>query len=172
MMKKRGIRHMYVVQYELRPDARRPVPGPAEASITSVNTHDMPTFAGFWRGKDIEDRLQLGLLDEKGAAEERARRKRVRKGLVAFLKARGLLQRVKGETIAVLEALLRFLGSSDAELVMVNLEDCWLEEEPQNMPGVPDRSWRNRMRKSLEEARADATVKRLLEAVNESRRGI
>jgi 4-alpha-glucanotransferase len=170
-MKRHGIRRMYVLQYEAKPQGRNPVGVPPGASVASINTHDMPTFASYWGGKDIDDRLEQGLLDASAAAEERAKRQRIRDRVTTFLTARGLLGKAKSETIAVLEALLRFLGSSDAEFVLVNLEDCWLEEEPQNVPGMPERSWKRKMRKSLEEARGDATVIRLLAAVNESRRG-
>jgi 4-alpha-glucanotransferase len=34
--------------------------------VASLNTHDMPTFAGFWRGSEIDDQLDLGLIDEDG----------------------------------------------------------------------------------------------------------
>ncbi|HUJ14787.1 MAG TPA: hypothetical protein VL284_13465 [Thermoanaerobaculia bacterium] len=50
----------------------------------------------------------------------------------------------KSETIAVLEALERWRASSDAEFVVVSLEDCRLEEEPPNVPGMPERSWRKK----------------------------
>jgi 4-alpha-glucanotransferase len=72
--------------------------------------------------------------------------------------------------MAVLDALVRFLGSSEAEMVLVNLEDLWLEREPQNVPGVPDRSWRQRFQVPLEAARADETIARILGALEKSRR--
>ena len=35
-----------------------------ELALASVNTHDMPTIAGFWAGRYIELRRTLGLIDE------------------------------------------------------------------------------------------------------------
>jgi 4-alpha-glucanotransferase len=169
-MKRHGIRSKYVVQYEIKPDGEEPAGRPPAESIASINTHDMPTFAGFWRGDDIGDRVEQQLLDEKGAAEERRTRQRMRDALCRYLAARGLLDSGNDDPIAVLEAVLRFLGSSDAEIVLVNLEDLWLEPEPQNVPGMAERSWRRRMRLGLEAARHDATVRRLLESVNQTRR--
>jgi 4-alpha-glucanotransferase len=168
VMRKRGIRRMYVVQYEIKPDPNVPIGPPAQHSIASINTHDMPTFAGFWGADDIADRVDQGLLHDDGA--ERITRARMRDSLTRFLKARGLLSNDGSDTMAVLEALMRFLGSSDAEMVLVNLEDLWLEREPQNVPGVPDRSWRQRFRVPLEAARADETIARILGALNQSRR--
>jgi len=62
-MRKHGVRRMYVVQYELKPEAEAPAGQPPAESVASVNTHDMPTFAGFWSGKEIDDRVEQELLD-------------------------------------------------------------------------------------------------------------
>jgi 4-alpha-glucanotransferase len=48
--------------------ALNPVP---ERAVASLNTHDTPTFAGFWQGADIDDRTDLGLLTEAQAHDER-----------------------------------------------------------------------------------------------------
>lgn len=165
-MKKRGLRRMYVVQYEQKLNE------PATESVASVNTHDMPTFAGFWNGDDIDDRVKQELLDEKGAEEERGKRAEIRRDITEQLKARGLLGTSGENTSAVLQALLEFVAASDAEIVLVNLEDLWGEREPQNVPGVPERSWRHRFRLSLEETRNDETVNRILGAVAARRRKV
>jgi 4-alpha-glucanotransferase len=45
---------------------------------------------------------------------------------------------------------LRLLLESEADLVAVNLEDLWLEEEPQNVPGRVERpNWRRKLRHGL-----------------------
>jgi 4-alpha-glucanotransferase len=170
IMRKRGIRRMYVVQYEIKPEGEQPIGAPSPQSIASINTHDMPAFAGVWSGRDIDDRLAQGLLDDRDAGRERATRAQMRDSLIRFLKARGLLSNDGSDTMAVLDALVRFLGSSDAEMVLVNLEDLWLEREPQNVPGVPDRSWRQRFRVPLEAARASETITKILGALDHSRR--
>jgi 4-alpha-glucanotransferase len=172
MMKRHGLRRMYVVQYEIKPDGDEPAGTPAEASVASVNTHDMPTFAGFWAGRDIDDRLEQGLLDRRGAQQEREKRAQMRDALLRFLTARGLLSDERRDTKPVLEALLRFLASSPAEIVLVNVEDLWLETGPQNVPGVPDRSWKQKFRKTLEEVRSDPELRRLLEGITEARKEV
>jgi 4-alpha-glucanotransferase len=169
-MKKRGVRQMYVVQYALQPKGKEPAGRPPRQSVASVNTHDMPTFAGFWEGKDIDERLERGLLDAGGAGRERATRAKMREVFTRFLKAQALLPDGVDDTLTILDAVLAFLAGSDAEIVLVNLEDLWLEREPQNVPGVPDQSWRRRFRLSLEEAAADPSVVRMLRSVDQQRR--
>ena len=172
MMKRHGLRRMYVVQYEIKPDGEQPAGAPAEASVASINTHDMPTFAGFWSGKDIDDRVEQGLLDRRGAQQERDKRAQMSEALTTFLTARGLLSDEGRDTKPVLEALLRFLASSPAEIVLVNVEDLWLETEPQNVPGVPERSWKQKFRKTLEEVQGDPELRRLLEGLTEARKEV
>jgi 4-alpha-glucanotransferase len=164
MMSKHGIRRMYVVQYEIKPDGETPLNPPPAASVASINTHDMPTFTAFWNGHDIDDRVQQGLLDAEGAGQERETREQMRRALVGFLG-------VHYEPSHVLAALLLWLSSTDAEIVLANLEDLWNETEPQNVPGVPERSWRHKLRLTLEQARSSGQVRNVLSNVNEKRGG-
>jgi 4-alpha-glucanotransferase len=50
--------------------------------------------------------------------------------------------------------------------VLINLEDLWRELVPQNVPGVPDMSWRRKFRMGLEEAQADGSIRRVLTNVS------
>ncbi|MBV8519418.1 MAG: 4-alpha-glucanotransferase [Acidobacteria bacterium] len=162
MMSRHGLRQMYVVQYEVKPDA--PLPAPPAASVASINTHDMPPFAAWWNGKDVDDRVEMGLLDEVGAQREHAAREQMRRAIVREF--------VDGPTESApraLEVLLAFLASSDAEIVLVNLEDLWGERESQNVPGVPERSWTQKFRLGLEQMRADGSIRRVLTNVSARR---
>lgn len=157
-MARHGLRQMYVVQYEVKPENPPMTPPPAQ-SVASINTHDMPTFAAWWNGRDIEDRVEQGLLDEHGARRERETREKMRHAL-GYSDAK-----------TALEALLNGLAASEAEIVLVNLEDLWGEVEPQNVPGVPERSWRHKFRLGLEAAQADGSIRRVLTNVNDRRAG-
>ena len=165
MMTRHGLRRMYVVQYEAKAEDV-PLADPPRESVASINTHDMPTFAAWWRAKDVDDRVGQDLLDEHGARRERDTRDKMKRAIVAA--------HVEGPATdpqRVLEALLLWLASSDAEIVLVNVEDLWGELEPQNVPGVPERSWRHKFRMGLEDARADAWIRRVLTNVSGLRSG-
>lgn len=160
MMNKHGLRRMYVVQYEAHPDTP-PLQTPPAASVASINTHDMPTFAAWWAAKDVDDRVEMGLLDDAGAQRERETRERMKRGLV-----QALVDGPASDVRTALEAVLAYLAKSPAEIVLINLEDLWGELEPQNVPGLPERSWRHKFRMGLEDARADGTIRRLLTNVS------
>jgi 4-alpha-glucanotransferase len=161
-MKRRGLRRMYVVQYEAKPESP-PLHPPPRASVASLNTHDMPTFAGYWTGRDIDDRFEQELLSPGEAEAERDARRRIRERIGS------LLQFDPADPGSAAARLLQDLAASEAEVVLVNLEDLWGELVPQNVPGVPERSWRNRFRLSLEEARSDARVTAVLRTVQGAR---
>jgi len=135
-MRAHGVRRMFVVQYELK-DEDPPLRDPEAASVASINTHDMPPFAAFW------------------SQQSESMRRRV----VRFVDAKS------DDALDVLEALLRWLGRSKAEIVLVNLEDLWLETEPVNVPGQPEKSWRHQPKLGLDDVRANATVLRLLRTI-------
>jgi 4-alpha-glucanotransferase len=168
-MARHNIHGMYVLQYELHPRrALRTVPATA---VASLNTHDMRPFAGFWKGLDIKDRIDLGLLDKTSAQAERRVRRRVKRGLVDFLKRQGRLSGTRADLRRILRACLLFLSGSRARLVLVDIEDLWLETESQNLPGTWQErpNWRRKLRFGLEGVSRMATIIATLRAVNRGR---
>jgi 4-alpha-glucanotransferase len=165
LMEKRGVKRMYVLQYELTPD--RPVPGePSPEMIASINTHDMPTFTSWWDSKDVDDRLELGLLDSGEAEKERIDREHLRQSLSEFFSDRGL------PADDPLAAALAFLAGSEAQLALVNLEDLWRENRPQNTPGTSTErpNWQRKLRYDTTAAFSLLQVRERLRLVNERRR--
>ena len=54
-MARHGLFRLHVGEFAM-PGGPDDAPGPAPAaSIASLNTHDTPTFAGWWHGKDVDD---------------------------------------------------------------------------------------------------------------------
>ena len=171
-MKKHGLYRMYVVYYELASDLRKgllPVPS---NSIASLNTHDMPPFAAFWQGLDIEERRRIGLLDKAGVKEEKNRLLSMKKALVTFLQDRDWLQGAENDIAAVLKACLAFLAASQARMVLINLEDLWLEAQPQNVPSTRKEypNWRRRAKYTFEEFCQMPQVVDTLLMINELRK--
>jgi 4-alpha-glucanotransferase len=166
-----GIGRLFVVQFEAQPfpeGAIREVPA---NSVASLNTHDTPPFASFWQGLDIDDRFDLGLIDDSERQRQRCERESLRNSLMQFLRSRGLLGDDEQQALAVLRACLVYLGRSDAECVLVNLEDLWLETGSQNTPGTSSErvNWRQRASYSIEQLDAIGAGQ-MLHAVQEARR--
>jgi 4-alpha-glucanotransferase len=174
-MARHGVLGMYVVQYELAPGGGGLQREPPAASVASLNTHDMPTFRGFWEGRDVDDLQALGLFDERQAAEERQRRGAQRQQLAGAAAAHwpGAWDGRGDPYPLVLRDRLEHLAASPARMVLVNLEDLWYETEPQNVPGTrADQrpNWRRKARLSFEEMTRHPEVVGALERIDQLRR--
>jgi 4-alpha-glucanotransferase len=164
-MKRHGVRRMFILQYALV-DKARPARDVPAGALAALNTHDMPPFAAFWQDDDFDRRVKQGLLDKKGAELEKRSRRAIKEVLLKYLRRRGFLSDHDAGTAGVIKACLAYLGASRAGTVLVNLEDLWLETEPQNVPSVGDKylSWRRRARHTLEDAfRMESVVDTLAE---------
>jgi 4-alpha-glucanotransferase len=76
------------------------------------------------------------------------------------------------DTMDLLRACLDHMAGSPALFMAVDLEDLWLEREPQNRPGTgPDvPNWRLRSAVTLEQARGDGGVVAALTEIDRLRR--
>ena len=172
-LRRHGVDDMYVLQYETNPDKGPTLRSVPATAVASLNTHDMPQFAAYWKGLDVDDRVDLGLLTPEQAAAERVRRERLRRDLVGFFVREKLLEPSQDPSVpAVLEACQAYLARSRASVVLVNLEDLWAETEPQNVPGTYRErpNWRRRARYSFETFSRLPAVRRILASVDRLRR--
>jgi 4-alpha-glucanotransferase len=164
---------MYVLQFAANADdPQSTIPVVPSNVAASLNTHDTPTFAAFWEGADIDDRVRLDLLTSEDAGREHARRQKLCEQVIEFLRREYLLEAAEPTSLEVLSACLAFLARSDAEFVMVTLEDLWGEMQPQNRPGTHGDmpNWRRRAAWSLEEFRDRPAVRDILARVDRLRR--
>lgn len=166
-MARHHVHRLHVVQYEASPGRRPAAPEPAETVVASLNTHDMPTFAGFWQGSEIDDQHALGLIDEAGHVSALERRAELRHALSRDIGAGGAV-----EAGLAGQRLLERLAASTARYVLLNLEDLWLEDRPQNVPGTAAEraNWRRRAARSLDDIMQDAAIRRMLNAIAERRK--
>jgi 4-alpha-glucanotransferase len=150
-MGRHDVHRLYVGQFELRNDSNQPIMPPAPGAVASMNTHDLPTFAGFWRCLDLEDGRNLGLYDDGSVRHEAYRRRQQLGLLLEWLRRVGLLQGNSDEA-NVLRACLTFLAGGPASAILVSAEDLWQAPDPQNVPGTwrERPNWRRRAAVALE----------------------
>jgi 4-alpha-glucanotransferase len=106
-----------VSQFCVTADPQRALQEPPHHPLARLNTHDTPTFAGFWQEKDIEDRLALELLSPPEAQIERQQRASAREALIAYLRSRGWLEGESSEPLAILRAWLSQGSETPSALV-------------------------------------------------------
>lgn len=177
-MDRHGIQHLYVAEYELAGSAKGRLPTPPRRSIASLNTHDMFPFAAYWKGLEIRERRRLGFVDFEAARIERRAQRERKAGLSAFLAKRGRLAPASSlGARQAFEALLAYLATSPAELLLINLEDLWQEVIPQNIPSSGEKfpNWKHKMKWELERFGTrqplPARLQDMLEKSRRSRKG-
>ena len=170
-MSRRGLGRMYVIQFSVGPDDGRPIHEVPAGSVASLNTHDMPTFTSFWEGLEIDDRVAMGLIDPKDTPVIHGERRRLREALVHYFAQRCMVG--EGEVLPqIVAACLKFLARGEASVVLVNLEDLWLERRPQNVPGTHRErpNWRRKAARTLEAITADPALGDLLREIDALRK--
>src|SRR5690606_2546714 len=120
-MERHRVHKIHVVQYVASERAEQALPKAPADAVAGINTHDMPPFASFWTGADIDDRAELGWIDAGQAGAEHAQRARLRANLRRFL-GRDVSLAPDADATAALAACLHHLGRSDAPLVLATLE--------------------------------------------------
>lgn len=163
-MARHRMRGMFVVQFEERPDPKAALSSPPALSVASLNTHDTPTFAAHWRGEDLLESMRLGLMSRSQLKNAKKSREQLKAALVQFLKKEKFLKGRTPRPEEILRAVLAWLKASPSEIVLVTLEDLWLEEKPQNIPGTSTErpNWRRKAKLTLEQIFQDARLRRLI----------
>ena len=109
--------------------------------------HDMVPFASFWESKSPEERSAA----------------------INFLYQGGWITDPDPSMGDVLKGWLNFLSASPVRVLLINLEDLWLEKEPQNAPGVLGYpNWRRKTRLGLENLLGNQGVISILQMIKRS----
>jgi 4-alpha-glucanotransferase len=172
-MAKHNIHRLYIDQFEVKPDLNWAIPPVENAAAASFSTHDLPTFAAFWSGKDVEDRLAQGLVNADQAKKDLDLRRAVREAVIQTLRRHGRLGD-STDPLLVLRGLQAQMAAGDPLFVLVNIEDLWLSIEPQNRPGTTWRerpNWQTKAVHALEEFDALPELRDTLAALDRAVRG-
>ncbi|WP_260291247.1 malto-oligosyltrehalose synthase [Sedimenticola hydrogenitrophicus] len=163
---------MQVLSYRVLIDAKTadgrllpPADYPPQA-LAVLATHDMPTLSGYWEGRDILRRSELGLFATAEARHGQViQRARERAELLLLLEQEGLLP--EGVTVnsislpavsaAFAEAVYVLLARSPARLLMVQLEDLFGVADQVNIPATTTQhpNWRRKLPLHLESWASD-----------------
>jgi 4-alpha-glucanotransferase len=159
-MRRHGIASLFVGQFAMPGRVGDTMGLPTVDQVASLNTHDTPTFAGFWRGADIDDKLDLNLIDATRAADEHGARAVTRAALLlqSGSKPEDFTSELDDPACrTAMIACTDALASSPAHVVLITLEDLWLEPAPQNVPGTCDErpNWRRPWSRPISDALSD-----------------
>lgn len=132
--------------------------------MACIATHDMPTFAGWWGGSDLDVRRDLGLLS---ASElERARADRIEERAMLSVRIGN-----RDENTDPSVAVHATMASSPCRLAALQIEDALGVVEQANIPGTTTEhpNWRRRLPVALEDLAADPTFRAHTAAMRNAR---
>lgn len=180
-MERYGIYHYKVLFFERELDGRfKPPHAYVPHALATVTTHDLPTLRGWWESRDIELRDRLNLYpSEEIKAEMRNGRAAERVSMMQALHEHRLWYWPPNEPLpeyspALSRAIHAYLGLSNANIAMVQIEDLIGMTDAVNVPGT-DRehaNWQRKVALDTAEIFAREDVRDILAALNTARRGV
>lgn len=144
-----------------------------EASVAMTGTHDTPTIAGWWRGRDIDWAWKLGRSSAATSkAADEANREADRSRLWAAV-GNGQEQPSAQDPRPAVDAAVRHVARSKARLALFPLEDLLGLEEQPNLPGTTDEhpNWRRRLPRPLGEMLDDPPTAERIALIGKERSG-
>ena len=159
-----GVWSYFVVLFERNGDGsfRRPEEYP-ERAIATLNTHDLPTFAGWMSSHDLKTKRAIKV--DPGETEDERHHSRV-----TFCAA---LAAATGNHKITFEEVAAFLAATPTKLVSVAIEDVLGLEDQVNVPGTVSEypNWRRRWPVLLEELASDQRLYRIAAIFSRAGRG-
>lgn len=142
-----GISGMCVLWFEREKGGFAPPRTWSVEAAAMTSTHDLPTVAGWWRGRDIEIRAQCGFVKDL-EKEQKARNKDRQLLWKAFRAAKasdGALP-LPDDGAEVADAAVKFIAQTPSRLALLPLEDALALDDQPNLPATIDEqpNWRRR----------------------------
>ncbi|MFI5010851.1 MAG: 4-alpha-glucanotransferase [Hyphomicrobiales bacterium] len=144
-------------------------------AVATTSTHDLPTTAGWWSGRDID--VRAGLAAFSGTIDletERGSRAEGRHFLWGALRHAGVAageQPAPDATQGVVDAAARFVAATPCGLAILPLEDALGVLDQPNLPGTVDEhpNWRRRLQGEAAKLLDASSVRPRLDAMRKRR---
>jgi 4-alpha-glucanotransferase len=142
-------------------------------ALSVVGSHDLPTFRGWWQGRDVQLKQRLGLYpSETEFTHQQSTRERDKAELLEMLCREGLiLSDVEPSVETLVTAVHKFLSLTSSALAMVQIDDVTGEVEQVNVPATSDENpnWRRRLALTMKEISSDQHTTGLLRILSNER---
>ncbi|HXX84928.1 MAG TPA: 4-alpha-glucanotransferase [Casimicrobiaceae bacterium] len=174
-----GMLSTRLLLFEREPSGEfKPPAAYVQQAVVAASSHDLPTLAGWWQGRDLELRSRLGLFPDHTVRDSQiAARAGDRSRLLRALEREALLPEgigtdpasISSMTSALALAVHAFLARTPAQLMLVQLEDVIGVRDQANLPATVEShpNWRRKLALAVERwpsakrfARLAATLQR------------
>ncbi|NMN59623.1 4-alpha-glucanotransferase [Xanthobacter sp. SG618] len=137
-------------------------------AVGMTSTHDLPTIAGWWHGRDLHWRARITASDV--AAEALTARAGERTAFTTAAAAAGIATLLDDAECAV-DAAVAYVAQSACDLAIIPLEDLLGLDESPNLPGTVDEhpNWRRRLSAPAEDLLAAPRIRARLSLLQQTR---
>ncbi|MBF0354151.1 MAG: 4-alpha-glucanotransferase [Alphaproteobacteria bacterium] len=180
-MKAEGLFAYRLLPFERRHDGQFKRPWEIDSqALTTPGTHDLAPLIGWWNGRDLDWRERLNLYPRpEVAGHERHARSEDRHRLISALVERGELDPLFPADGALTPSqagrlslsVHRYLNDAPTQIMMAQVEDLILQEEPMNLPGTVAEhpNWRRRYARSIDDWSMDGLVQTIARHLSHDR---
>lgn len=171
----RGVLGMRVLPFERDEDGSFSPPQEWDRdAIAMTSTHDLPTVAGWWQGRDIDWRERLGAPGDR--AKEQEERAEDRAALWQACREAGAAAGAMPDPfdpLPALDAAVALTATAACELAIFPAEDLFGLSEAPNLPGTVDEhpNWRRRLPGTADALFADPAVAARIARIKAGREG-
>lgn len=174
------LNHYKVLLFETQADGSFKAPSQyVKSSLATVTTHDLPTLRGWWESEDIELRSSLNLYPSAAVRDSvQQARDRELPAMMSALVKEGLWHWQPSDGLpayspALARAIQAYLGLSQANFAMLQIEDLIGMTDPVNVPGTYNEhaNWQRKVSMETRSIFDRADVRDMLDAMNRARRG-
>ncbi|MCC2978553.1 4-alpha-glucanotransferase [Sphingomonas sp. IC4-52] len=164
-LSRRGMLGMRVLPFERDTEGEFVPPAKWDAdAVAMTGTHDTPTVAGWWKGRDLEWRTRIsGVTDPASSTQRREERSSMSQAIGIY----------KDQLTPPLDEIMEAVAEAPATLAVFPMEDLLGLEEQPNLPGTTDQhpNWRRRMPAATSALLARPDVQRRTHMLSEKRPG-
>ena len=160
IIRERNLNGMWVLECETWRSKNEALQAMKPNSLACLNTHDMPMMASFRKTTDLDLVASLNILSAE--TKTMLQKDRVKQ-----------VQKWEGDLTPdhFVENAVTEIAKSPAAYFVVNLEDLWNEEMPQNIPGTWKEypNWRKKFALDIEDWTKNETVMKAFNSLKEFR---
>jgi len=160
LIHKRKLNGMWVLQLEAWRKPNEAFAMVPENAMISFNNHDLPMWASFTKGTDLDLVCKLNILADSSRVKFQAERKNQIEAWTQFTSPDPITVKLHAE-----------LAKSKGKYFVVTLEDFWGEEAPQNIPGTWKEypNWRRKYSLPINQWTENKQARTILEMLKKER---
>lgn len=159
-----------ILLFEKNEDGFYPIEHLKHMAFACVSTHDLPPIAAWWQARDLDEKLEIGLLSLSDYEVALKARETEKRQILKLIKAE-LNKEIEDFSLELVTAIHALIAKSPAKLAIIQFEDLAQAKGIINLPGtnLERPNWQLRVEKSVAEIKNSEFAKAIIKEVSKFR---